>query len=70
MDPLIADLGKALVGMGPGGMLAAWAVYLWRGERDERREVQAQNVKLIEDTIDSRHQLAAVLEKIAAKVGA
>lgn len=65
-----ADVGKAMIGLGPGGVVAGLMYYLYRDEKADRKEAQAQNVKLLEGTIVSRHELASVLEKIAAKVGA
>lgn len=70
MDPIFADLLKALAGLGPGGIVAGICFYLYRDERAERRELQSANTKLLEQTIESRQVLAAALEKIAAKVGA
>lgn len=66
----LADFFKALIGLGPGGIVAALCFYLYRDERTERRELQSANTKLLEQTIESRQILAAALEKIAAKVGA
>lgn len=50
--------------------MAALCFYLYRQERAERQELQAANMKLLADTVESRHVLASALEKIAAKVGA
>ncbi len=63
-----AELGKLLVGMGPPGLLAGWMSWMWKLEREERIACQAANTKLLESTIESRHQLAAALEKIADRV--
>lgn len=65
-----ADLGKALIGMGPGGVLALWMGWMWKLERDERIALQAANTKMLEDTVSSRHELASALERIADKVKA
>lgn len=66
----LTDLLKAMIGLGPGGIVAAVCFYLYRDERAERREAQAANTKLLEQTIESRQVLATALEKIASKVGA
>ncbi len=64
------DLLKALIGLGPGGIMAGLCFYLYRDEKTERRTLQDAYTKLLERTIDSNHALATVLEKIADKVGA
>jgi hypothetical protein len=64
------DLLKALVGVGPGGIVAGVMFLLWRDERIERRDLQGQVTQLLKDTISSRLELANSLEKISSKIGA
>jgi myo-inositol catabolism protein IolC len=66
----LTALQNALLGLGPGGIVAAFCFYLYRDEKAERRELQNAFTKLLEATVASRHDLAAALEKIADKVGA
>lgn len=61
---------KILVGMGPGGLIAAFMFYQWREERAERRELQRENTVMLRDKIQSDNALAQAVEKIADKVGA
>lgn len=65
-----SDLTKALLGLGPGGVISGVFFYLWKQERDERQRLQQQNVDLLKETANSRNALAGVLERIAIKVGA
>ena len=64
------DLMKALIGLGPGGIMAGLMFWLWRDERTERRDLQRDNTQLLRDKIVSDNSLAASLEKLADKVGA
>lgn len=61
---------KILVGMGPGGIIAAFMFYQWREERSERRELQRENTSMLREKIQSDNALALAVEKIADKVGA
>ncbi len=70
MEAIFGDLLKSMLALGTGGIIAAIMTFMWKSERDERREVQSQNVKLLEDTISSRMELANALAKIAVKIGA
>lgn len=61
---------KILIGMGPGGIIAAFMFYQWREERSERRELQRENSTMLREKIQSDNILAVAVEKIADKVGA
>lgn len=65
---LLSDLFKTLLGLGPGGLIAAFAIYNWREERSERRELQLSNTKLLEAKIANDSALAVALEHLADKV--
>jgi hypothetical protein len=65
-------IAKALIGLGGtgGGIVAAVMWFSWRDERKERQALQAKVIQLLSDTISSREQLASALEKVASRVGA
>ncbi len=68
MDPVLTQLVTALVGLGPGGLIAAFMTYQWREERAERRELQEKNMNLLQQTITSRVELASALERLTDKI--
>ena len=61
---------KALLGLGPAGVVAGLLLFFWKRTDDERRELQAAYLKLLEGTIASRVELANGLKIIATKIGA
>lgn len=69
-DALLNQFLTTLIGLGPGGVIAAMTYFNWREERAERRALQDQVTKLIEAKIESDNALANALEKLAEKVTA
>jgi hypothetical protein len=67
---LLSQFLTTLIGLGPGGVIAAMSYFSWREERAERRALQEQVSKLIELKIQSDNALATALEKLAEKVTA
>lgn len=62
------DILKTLLGMGPGGLLAAFMTFQWKTERDERRELGAANMQLLKDSIVSQHAMADSMDKLAERM--
>lgn len=62
------DIMKALIGLGPGGIVAATFAFLWKQERDERRDLATQNTQLLRDTLTSQHALADSIDKLSDRV--
>ncbi len=81
MEAIAGELFKTFIGLGAGGLLAAYMFFQNRtqkeecgreidAERAERKEAQQQLLKLLEGTIASRVELANGLKVIATKLGA
>lgn len=62
------ELAHALIGMGPGGVLAGIMFYFLREERAERRDLQKECTQMLRDKIASDNDLASALDKVADRV--
>lgn len=58
MDAILPDIGKALIAMGPGGVFGAIMWWMWKGERDERRDLQTQLIALGKASIEGDMKVA------------
>lgn len=63
------ELLRAVISLGPPGIIAAISLYFWREERAERRECHNQLTQLIRDKIISDNELANGLERLSDKLG-
>lgn len=60
----LADLGKALIGLGPGGIVA---FIFWRdrqAEREERRELQKMLIEMGKESIQGDIKVADALQSL------
>ena len=63
------ELLKAIISLGPPGIIAGISLYFWREERAERQASQTQLVTLLKDKIVSDNELANGLNRLADKFG-
>lgn len=70
MDGVYDTLAKTLIGLGPGGLIAAYSMWRLKLSDDERKGMQEKLYQLLQSTTDSRVQLATSLERLAQKIGA
>jgi len=66
----MTDLAELAKGFGAAGPVILLLLYLYHQERTERRELQKENTEMFRGKLSSDTAFAAVLEKIADKVGA
>lgn len=62
------DLAKTLLGLGPGGVIAAFMFYMWKDERAERRELQGKVMGLLVDSTEAEKDMTKALEALAGKI--
>jgi hypothetical protein len=63
------DLIKALLAMGPGGVVAAVFAVLWRITDKERKEMTLKLIDQGAQSIAAEKDMAASLQILAGKVG-
>lgn len=64
-----AEVFKSLLALGPGGLVAGVFAYLWKGERDERKEKDAQLYATTKEMIGAERDMTQALELLAGKLG-
>lgn len=64
MDAILPDLGKALIGLGPGGVFGAIMWWMWKGERDERRDLQEKLFVIGKTSIEGDMKVADAINGI------
>ena len=62
------DLAKTLLGLGPGGVIAAFMFYMWKDERAERRELQGKVMGLLVDSTEAEKDMTKALEALTGKI--
>lgn len=62
------DLLKTLVGLGPGGVIAAFMFYMWKDERAERRELQTRVLSMVVDSTEAERDMTRALEAMSMKI--
>ena len=63
------ELLKALLSLGPAGLVAGILFYFLNEERKERRDLQHTVTQLMKDKIASDNELANGLERLSDKLG-
>ena len=64
------EIFKALVALGPGGVIAAIMAYLWREERVERRELGGKVMQITADAIEAEKDMTAAMQALSVKLKA
>jgi hypothetical protein len=70
MDAILPDIGKALIGLGPGGIVAFIFWRQWQAEREERRELQKMLIDLGKESMTGDIKVADALQSIRQEIAA
>ena len=62
------EVVKALVAMGPGGIVAGVMFFLWRDERTERRELTLKLLEVQAEAIEAENSMTKAIAALAAKL--
>ena len=64
-----AEVFKSLLALGPGGLVAGVFAYLWKGERDERKEKDGLLYTITKESVTAEKDMTQALELLAGKIG-
>ena len=64
-----SEIIKSLIALGPGGLVAGVFAYLWKGERDERREKDGLLYTITKESVTAEKDMTQALELLAGKIG-
>jgi hypothetical protein len=70
IDAILPDIGKALIGLGPGGIVAFIFWRQWQAEREERRELQKMLIDLGKESMAGDIKVADALQSIRQEIAA
>lgn len=70
MDAILPDIGKALIGLGPGGIVAFIFWRQWQSEREERRELQKLLIELGKESMAGDIKVSDALNAIRTELAA
>lgn len=62
------ELLKALLALGPGGVVAGVMFYLWRDERAERRETSVKLMQVLGDSIEAENGMTNALNALSSRI--
>lgn len=70
LDAILPDIGKALIGLGPGGIVAFIFWRQWQAEREERRELQRMLIDLGKESMAGDIKVADAIQAIRQEFAA
>ena len=62
------DMLKALLALGPGGIVAGLMFFLWKTERDERREHATAIRQIAKEAIEAENDMTNALNALSTKI--
>lgn len=62
------DLLKALIGLGPPGIIGGLMFWMWWQERLERRDLMTKVIGLVTEAVSAEKDMTAALQVLASKV--
>ena len=62
------EMLKALLALGPGGLVAGLMFFLWKEERAERREHAAAIRQIAKEAIEAENDMTTALNTLSAKI--
>ena len=68
MDTILPDIGKALIGLGPGGIVGAIFWWMWKGADAERRELQKLVIDLGRESMSGDLKVADALRSLTQEL--